>query len=86
MIDLLQNAGIETLAVAIVLLVAMTWPTCEVKASSNSRAASAPLISLAARISRSTYGWQRIAPWPKMISVRVRMFAPSTVMAIGVIW
>ena len=59
---------------------------CEVNASSNSRAASAPCISFAARISRSTYGWQRIAPWPKMISVRVRMLAPSTVIAIGAIW
>ena len=59
---------------------------CEVKASSNSREASAPVISFAARISRSTYGWQRIAPWPKMISVRVRMLAPSTVIAIGAIW
>ena len=63
-----------------------TWPMCEVKASSNSRAASAPCISFAARISRSTYGWQRIAPWPKMISVRVRMFAPSTVMPTGESW
>ena len=59
---------------------------CEVNASSNSREASAPLISLAARISRSTYGWQRIAPWPKMISVRVRMLAPSTVIATGAAW
>jgi hypothetical protein len=63
-----------------------TWPMCEVKARSNSREASAPCISFAARISRSTYGWQRIAPWPKMMSVRVRMFAPSTVIATGAIW
>ena len=34
---------------------------------------------VAAAISRNTYGWQRIAPWPKMIRLRVRMFAPSTV-------
>src|SRR5262249_13637683 len=31
----------------------------------------------------STYGWQRIAPWPKIIRLRVMMFAPSTVIAIG---
>ncbi|MNC97607.1 hypothetical protein D3C83_153160 [compost metagenome] len=59
---------------------------CEVKASSNSIEAAAPVISLAARISRSTYGWQRIAPWPKMISVRVSIFAPSTVMPTGMTW
>jgi hypothetical protein len=35
----------------------------------------------AAFISSSTHGWQRIAPWPKIIMLRVRMFAPSTVMA-----
>ena len=34
--------------------VAITWPTCEVSASSNSREASAPESSFAARISRST--------------------------------
>ena len=34
----------------------------------------------------STNGWQRIAPWPKMIIERVRMFAPSTVMPIGTAW
>jgi hypothetical protein len=39
--------------------------------------------SAAARISSSTYGWQRTAPCPKMIMLRVRMFAPSTVMLIG---
>ena len=64
----------------------ITCPICAVNAASNSRDASAPCISFAARISRSTYGWQRIAPWPKMMRVLVRMFAPSTVMAIGVIW
>ena len=37
-----------------------------------------------AAISRSTYGWQRIAPWPKMIRLRVRMFAPSTVIDTGI--
>jgi len=35
-------------------------------------------------ISFSTHGWHRIAPWPKIISERVMMFAPSTVMLIGV--
>ena len=34
-------------------------------------------------ISFSTYGWQRIAPWPKIIRLRVMMLAPSTVIAIG---
>jgi len=64
----------------------IVWPMCEVNASSNSIDAAAPCISFAARISRSTYGWQRIAPWPKMMSVRVRMFAPSTVMPTGSTW
>ena len=31
-------------------------------------------------------GWQRTAPWPKMIRLRVRMFAPSTVIATGITW
>ena len=34
-------------------------------------------------ISSWTNGWQRIAPCPKMMSERVRMLAPSTVMPIG---
>ena len=38
---------------------------------------------VAACISLSTYGWQRIAPWPKIIRLRVRMLAPSTVMETG---
>ena len=37
----------------------------------------------AASISFSTNGWQRTAPWPKMIRLRVRRFAPSTVIATG---
>jgi len=37
-----------------------------------------------ASTSFSAYGCARSAPWPKMISVRVRMFAPSTVIPIGV--
>ena len=40
--------------------------------------------SRVACISFSTYGWQRIAPWPKMIRLRVRMFAPSTVIDTGI--
>ena len=39
--------------------------------------------SCAAFISFITHGWQRIAPWPKIIRLRVMMFAPSTVIAIG---
>ena len=59
------------------------WPN---SARSNS-ATPAPRFGLrAAFISRSTYGWQRTAPWPKMIRLRVRMFAPSTVIATGTIW
>jgi hypothetical protein len=64
----------------------MLWPMWEVTASSNSTSAAARSSLFAARISRSTYGWQRIAPCPKMISVRVRMFAPSTVMPTGSTW
>jgi len=37
----------------------------------------------AAVSSFSTQGWQRTAPCPKMIMLRVKMFAPSTVIAIG---
>ncbi|MNT45430.1 hypothetical protein D3C72_1820150 [compost metagenome] len=36
-----------------------------------------------AAISSSTCGWQRTAPCPNTMSARVRMFAPSTVIAIG---
>ena len=39
--------------------------------------------SWAACISFSTQGWQRMAPWPKIISERVMMLAPSTVIEIG---
>ena len=39
--------------------------------------------SRAASISGNTYSWQRIAPWPKIIRLRVRMLAPSTVIATG---
>ncbi len=39
--------------------------------------------SCAAFISFITHGWHRIAPWPKIISERVMMFAPSTVIMIG---
>jgi hypothetical protein len=39
--------------------------------------------SCAAFISFITHGWQRIAPWPKIIRLRVMMLAPSTVIAIG---
>jgi len=56
-----------------------TKPTCPKKARSK-RAMS---FSNAPRISSCTNGWQRIAPCPKMIIERVRMFAPSTVMPIG---
>ena len=31
-------------------------------------------------------GWHRMAPWPKIIRLRVRMFAPSTVMPMGMVW
>ena len=41
------------------------------------------LFSRMAVISSLRKGWQRIAPWPKMISERVKMLAPSTVMPIG---
>ena len=40
----------------------------------------------AAFISFSTNGWHRMAPCPKMMRLRVRMFAPSTVMAMGMAW
>jgi len=59
------------------------WPK---SAASNSASPRSRFGSLAAVISRSTYGWQRTAPWPKMIRLRVRMFAPSTVIAIGTAW
>ncbi len=57
----------------------ITWPMCGQKAASNAR--TSPVWS--ATISLSAYGWQRIAPCPKTISVRVRMLAPSTVMDTG---
>ena len=56
-----------------------TWRAC---ASSARPSASASFASTAA-ISSSTCGWQRTAPWPKMISARVSRLAPSTVIAIG---
>src|ERR1044071_4794661 len=52
------------------------WPN---KSLSN---AAASLVR-AASISGNTNGWQRIAPWPKIMRFRVRIFAPSTVIATG---
>lgn len=31
----------------------------------------------------SKWGCERVSPWPKMIRLLVRVFAPSTVMAMG---
>ncbi len=59
-------------------LVNAMWPQ---SARSNATRSLAP----AASISFSTNGWQRIAPWPKMIIERVRMLAPSTVIAMGTV-
>ncbi len=56
--------------------------TCPQKARSKAGRSLPP----AARISFSTQGWQRMAPCPKMMSERVRMLAPSTVMAMGSVW
>ena len=64
-------------------IVKPTWPN---SAASNSRRLRALSLSFAAFISFSTYGWQRTAPWPKIIRLRVRMFAPSTVIATGTTW
>ena len=52
----------------------LTWPKIALSNAARSFAATAA-------ISFCTNGWQRIAPWPKMIIERVRMFAPSTVIA-----
>ena len=54
--------------------------------ASNSRTPASRSGLLAAFISLSTKGWQRTAPWPKMIRLRVRILAPSTVIATGTIW
>jgi hypothetical protein len=65
------------------LIVKPMWPN---SAASNS---STPFLRsgfFAAFISLSTNGWQRTAPCPKMMSERVRMFAPSTVIATGTAW
>ena len=59
------------------------WPN---SAPSNWSMRSASFGSCAAFISFITHGWQRIAPWPKIISERVMMLAPSTVIAIGAAW
>ncbi len=59
------------------------WPN---SATSKSRKPRSRSGSWAAFISFSTNGWQRTAPWPKMMRLRVRMFAPSTVMLTGTIW
>ncbi len=56
------------------------WPN---SAASKARRRSGESVPRAALISRCTYGWQRITPWPKMIRQRVMMFAPSTVMGDG---
>ena len=56
------------------------WPN---SAASNAIEARCESVSRVALISFSTYGWQRIAPCPKMMRLRVRMFAPSTVIATG---
>src|SRR5450830_1928576 len=60
-----------------------TWPK---NAWSKSCRALRWSVSLTAAISLSTYGWARMAPWPKMIRLRVSMLAPSTVMAMGICW
>jgi hypothetical protein len=57
------------------------WPN---SASSKVSMRSVASGSCAAFISFITHGWHRIAPWPKIISERVMMFAPSTVIMIGV--
>ena len=62
------------------LIVKPMWPN---SAASNSLRPVRLSLSRAAFISRSTNGWQRIAPWPKMIRLRVSRFAPSTVIATG---
>ena len=56
------------------------WPN---SAASKSADALARSFSVVACISFSTYGWQRMAPWPNTIRLRVRMLAPSTVIATG---
>ena len=61
------------------LMVKPMWPNSAPSKSST-------FLARAAFISFSTNGWQRIAPWPKMMSERVRMFAPSTVIATGITW
>ena len=63
----------------------MVKPICAKSARSNSSTPALRSGLRAAVISRSTYGWQRIAPWPKMMRLRVSRFAPSTVIATGVI-
>ena len=57
------------------------WPN---SAASKSADALARSFSRVACISFSTYGWQRMAPWPNTIRLRVRMLAPSTVIATGI--
>ena len=52
---------------------------CGQNAASNARTSHA----ISACISLSAYGWQRMAPCPKIMSVRVKMLAPSTVIETG---
>ncbi len=56
------------------------WPN---RSLSNARRAIARSALRVAEISFSRNGWQRMAPWPNTIRLRVRMFAPSTVIATG---
>ena len=63
-----------------------TKSTCPNNAASNARRPVAWSSSCTAEISWKRYGCPRITPCPKMIIERVRMLAPSTVIAIGVCW
>ncbi len=68
-------------ALAILRNTNRTWSQ---KASSNSLLACKGSSFRVAAISFNTKGWQRIAPCPKIIILRVRILAPSTVMPMGI--
>ncbi|CFW50884.1 Uncharacterised protein [Bordetella pertussis] len=64
-------------------VLAPAWPRCF---QNRPWKASRPRwVSWSPRASTSPirYGWARIAPWPNTIRQRVRILAPSTVMAMG---
>ena len=86
----LAGAGVILLAVSpsnrLLTMLLSENPICVKRALSKVRLALLLAIPVTAFISSSRQGCALMAPWPKIISERVNMLAPSTVMEIGRAW